>query len=298
MLNHAFIIQVHKQPELFKRIVKRLAAPNHYIFVNVDKKVSDTAFKKAVVGIDNIVFLKDEGRTDVRWGGFSQIACTLQLLKKVLTYPIAIDYIHSLSGQDYPCVSNEAFDRFFEEHDGESFMMFDSPEEHKEWSKPRGKYEERYMRWHFNDRPGYMKLLEKPIRLIERFHYIRSAIPNVRAGWSWFTWHRSVVEYVLRYCEEHPSYMKRFHDTSCCDELIFHTFLYPHFHELRIHPDNCLRYIDWHPSRPYEGRLPLILDERDYNSVLCSGALFCRKVDEKHSGKLLDMLDKLLVKEF
>lgn len=202
-----------------------------------------------------------------------------------------IDYVHSLSGQDYPCVSNEIFDKFFEEHNGESYMIFDSPKEHEEWSKPRGKYEDRYMRWYFNDRPSYMKLFEKTIRLIERFHYIRPAIPNVRAGWSWFTWHRRVVEYVLRYCEEHPAYMKRFHDTSCCDELIFHTFLYPHFHELRIHPDNCLRYIDWHPTRPYEGRLPLTLDERDYESVIRSGALFCRKVDEEKSGKLLDMLD-------
>jgi hypothetical protein len=190
-------------------------------------------------------------------------------------------------------VSNEAFDRFFEEHDGESYMIFDSPKEHKEWSKPRGKYEDRYMRWYFNDRPGYMKLLEKPIRLIERFHFIRPAIPNVRAGWSWFTWHKSVVEFVLRYCEEHPAYMKRFHDTSCCDELIFHTFLYPHLQNLHIHPDNCLRYIDWHPTRPYEGRLPLTLDERDYDSIMRSGALFCRKVDEEKSRKLLDMLDKV-----
>lgn len=82
MLNHAFIIQVHKQPELFGRTVKRLAAPNHYFFVNVDKKTDDSSFKEVVTSVDNVNFLEGGDRTDVRWGGFSQIDCTLQLLRK------------------------------------------------------------------------------------------------------------------------------------------------------------------------------------------------------------------------
>lgn len=87
MFNHSFIIQVHKQPELFGRIVKRLVAPNHYFFVNVDKKVNEVPFKQAVAGIDNVTFLEGEDRTDVSWGGFSQIRCTLRLLSKAFTPP-------------------------------------------------------------------------------------------------------------------------------------------------------------------------------------------------------------------
>lgn len=46
MFNHAFIIQVHKQPELFGRTVKKLTAPNHFFFVNVDKKADDKPYKE------------------------------------------------------------------------------------------------------------------------------------------------------------------------------------------------------------------------------------------------------------
>lgn len=87
MLNHAFIIQVHQQPELFGRTVKRLAAPNHYFFVNVDKKTDDSPFKEVVTGVDNVNFLEGEDRTDVRWGGFSQVLCTQRLLSKTFTPP-------------------------------------------------------------------------------------------------------------------------------------------------------------------------------------------------------------------
>lgn len=87
MFNHAFIIQVHKQPELFGRTVKKLTAPNHFFFINVDKKVNEVPFKQAVAGIENVTFLEGEDRTDVRWGGFSQVLCTQRLLSKTFTPP-------------------------------------------------------------------------------------------------------------------------------------------------------------------------------------------------------------------
>lgn len=37
-MNHAFLIVAHDSPELLQRIVKRLEAPNHYIFIHLDKK--------------------------------------------------------------------------------------------------------------------------------------------------------------------------------------------------------------------------------------------------------------------
>ena len=83
-------------------------------------------------------------------GGYSLVDCTIRLLKKAIERD-NIDYIHLISGQDYPIVNNNDFDAFFEKHNGESFMLYDKPEEHIEWSKPRGKYEQRYMPYHFND---------------------------------------------------------------------------------------------------------------------------------------------------
>lgn len=57
MPNHAFLIMAHKSPELFGRIVKMLARPNHFFFVHIDAYTANFGvFKKAVSDIDNVVF--------------------------------------------------------------------------------------------------------------------------------------------------------------------------------------------------------------------------------------------------
>lgn len=38
MLNHAFLIYAHVYPEQLKEIINFLSAPNHYCFINVDRK--------------------------------------------------------------------------------------------------------------------------------------------------------------------------------------------------------------------------------------------------------------------
>lgn len=45
MLKHAFLIMAHAYPEQFKDIVKLLNAPNHYFFINIDKKSNMEDFK-------------------------------------------------------------------------------------------------------------------------------------------------------------------------------------------------------------------------------------------------------------
>ena len=59
----------------------------------------------------NCYFLKGKENMEVAHGGYSQIDCTLRLLRKA--YDAGMDYFHLISGQDYPCRSNEEFDAFF-----------------------------------------------------------------------------------------------------------------------------------------------------------------------------------------
>lgn len=203
-----------------------------------------------------------------------------------MTASVKFEYFHLLSGVDYPCVSNEMIDEVFEKANGHSFMHFDSPGEVQEWRLH--KYPER-MRWHFNDNP-FLKKTRVIARLLNMF-FPRKSVPNLYAGWQWWSWHRNVVEYVLDYLNKNKAYYSRFRFTSCCDEVIFHTMLYSVADHLKIEKYNSLRYIDWHPNRPYQS-LPLILDERDFNSIKNSDCLFCRKVAEA-SDTLLNKLDDI-----
>lgn len=61
--------------------------------------------------------------------------------------------------------------------------------------------------------------------------------------------------------------------------------------EVPVISNNSFRYVDWHPKHDYTS-LPLILDERDYDDIVNSGMLFCRKVELGKSDTLLDMLDE------
>lgn len=291
-MNHAFLFQVHAYPTQIREIIDLLSANNHYFFINVDKKVNDSAFKAALKGCSNVYFTEGKERIRVNHAGFSQIACTLQLLK--LAQAKQMDYVHLLSGQDYPCVSNQEFDDFFEKCGNRSFMHYDSPEEALIWSKK--KYPDRYRKYYACDMPGRNHLIIKGIvvllnKILKKVSPIRADIKNVAAGWSWFTWHNSVVDYVLSYISDNPVFLERFKYTSCCDEVIFHTILNGMDKELNIEKYNSLRFIEWHPKRPYKS-LPLILDEHEYDEIINCGAFFCRKIHPVESATLKVMLRK------
>ena len=292
MLQHAFLIQAHTFPLLLARIISKLNAPNHHFFINIDAKVDPEPFEKALTPPlrGNIHFI---GHRLVFWGGYSLIECTLNLLSEAFQSNIKYDYFHFISGQDYPCVSNDAFDYTFEKSDGRSYMKYDNEEEHEIWNRYKGKYEKRYRYYYFRDSA---KL--SPARIVLNCILTKIPIPyrksikGVRAGWEWFSWHRNVVTFVVNYFIENPNFLKRFKHTSCCDELIFHTLLYPYLDELNICKEDSKRFLEWHPKRQYTGRLPLILNESEYREIIESGAVFCRKVEPDISNILMDLLDK------
>lgn len=128
MLNHAFLIMVHKSPKLFARIVNVLAQANHYFFVHVDAKADDfDRFKNAVSDVPNVIFID---RIRNYHGSVTQIYCELNLYKAALSYVIKMDYFHLISGQDYPLRSNYDFDHFFETHQGQSFACIEGQKWH------------------------------------------------------------------------------------------------------------------------------------------------------------------------
>lgn len=249
------------------------------------------SFKECLKECKNVIFIKN--RIRVNWGGYSQIECELLLLRTAFYSSINMDYFHLISGVDYPCKNNKDFDNFFDIHNGESFMHYDSDKEIQMWRET--KYRSRIQKWNFIDIAIFSNK-GLGLKLIQYIQYVfnifvkRRWIPNVVAGWNWFSWHRNVVEYVLLYIKLNPKYLKRYKYTSCCDEVIFHTLLQNKTNELKINKYNSLRYIEWHPKREYKS-LPLILKESEYNDIIESNSMFCRKVDPKDSLKLLDLLD-------
>lgn len=211
-----------------------------------------------------------------------------------------MDYFHFISGQDYPCRPNDEFDAFFERNVGHSYMQMDSLQNAEKWQK--GKYSVRVKPYWFNDIPHrdipFVNFIVKALNAVSSHFLWRKDIPNLWGGWNWVSWHKIVVDYVLKQEKENPSFFRRFHHTICCDELIFATMLRPCASELNIEINNSLRYINW--DKIAEGRSstasPLVLNEEEYEDIIRSGAFFCRKIHPQISGKLVILLEENIKK--
>lgn len=290
MENHAFLIQTHSYPELTEEIVGLLESPNHYFFIHIDAKVKNiNSFREICKKYQNAILIRN--RLKVNWGGTSQFKATIELLKESFSYPIHIDYFHFISGQDFPCKSSSYIDCFFE-NQNKSYMFYDDPPLFEKYNNTRCGNHSYYLNDFLNYRNPYEKWLKGKLEKILSFVLPkRREIEHLRGGWCWFSWHRKVVAFVLDYLKANPSFIKRFDYTSCCDELFFHTLLYPYLQELDIMSNNSLRYIEWNPKR-MTNTLPLILENTEYNDIMQSDAIFCRKIDPNLSKELIINIKK------
>ena len=311
MKNHAFLIATHAFPEQLEDIVNLLEASNHFFFIHIDKKSKKMLSSEPVARLkrkENVIILDSMA---VYHAGFSQVACTLRLFEEAYRYErCPMDYFHLISGQDYPCMSNSDFDAVFEHHE-KSFMHFDTPEEIEKYRKrtyplPQQSYVRKTIYFRFIDLhipflPSKIRrVLIKSLNLIARI-YKREPINDMVGGWNWFSWHRQVVEYVLEFVKNNQKYIRRFNFSYSADELIFHTILYDKADKLNIKNDS-LRFVEWHPregetlGHNYASRKylihPRLLDEREYDKIVKSGAIFCRKIHPVHSAKLVALLKK------
>lgn len=205
------------------------------------------------------------------------------------------DYFHLISGQDFPCKSNKEFDEFFENHKGSSYMLLDS-DEYRQKCMER-KYPSRIKPWYFYDirhrNLGIVNFMARSLNFLSRRLWWRRDIQGLWGGWQWFSWYRTVAEYVVNEEKENPSFFRRFHHTSCSDELIFATLLHGKEAELHIVSDESLRYINWNKVAYVRKQIhsPLILNEEEYDEIVNSGAFFCRKVHPVISERLLTLLE-------
>ena len=287
MKNHAFIMPVHNQPQLLRRIVTILQAPNHYFFIHVNARVRDfESFRNAMNGLNNVVFV--EPRISVYHGRISQIEASIVLLENVEKHSVHFDYVHQISGQDYPLRSNEQFDAFFEQTE-DSFMCFMFEEDRDVKAERRA-----VNSWFPNKSHTFLTKVYGRLRLPELLGKIikREEVENLRSGWDWWTWSDKTYSFVLSYLRNNPGYLKRFNHTLSPCEKFFTTMLLPHVQNLGIRMYYPLRYVSWDPHRPLKTKYrPYNLTAEDYNYVIQSPCFFCRKVHESESIKLLDMID-------
>ena len=275
MNRHAYLIMAHHQFDFLKELLIALDHERNDIYLHIDEKVRDfdfSGFSQAVHKSD-LYFTK---RLKVHWGGYSQTACELTLLKAAL--PRHYAYYHLLSGSDFPLKSQEQIHRFFEEHAGWEFLHFDAP-----LVLPQVK--ERISLYHFF-RESSCPLAEPADMLLTRLqrllhvNRLKKEAVTLQKGANWFSITHAFAEYVL---SREDWIRKHFRHSVCADELLLQTLAAnSSFMERVFDPfgDKSslgnLRYIDW--ERGNENS-PYTFQESDVAFLQSLPHLFARKFD-------------------
>lgn len=121
MVKNAYIILAHKDPDQVKRLVDNLDKDAVFIF-HICKNASDAVFQefKTILNGEQHFFCE---RVRSFWGEIGLVQATLNALNKLLIIGVTYDFVHLLSGQDFPIKNNQERNDYLEQHKGTEFLL-------------------------------------------------------------------------------------------------------------------------------------------------------------------------------
>lgn len=313
-MRKAFLITVYHQPDHLRRLICALEHSEARFYIHVDGRVDVEPFKKAVGDREDTTFTR---QYKVNWMGFSQVESILALMRAAVAD--GADYLSLLSGSDYPIKPASFIIDFFAQSQQE-FIAFWRIDDRPSWQHKvqyyypidlvsiKGYQSAGFRRYFW----GYYFKFQNVLR--------RRKVPafEMYGGSDWWSMSGECAEYILTFVAEHPRYVRFYKYTQCPSEMFFHSIVLnsAFAHKVKSYAayqkwrkkgtaDNQemlsetkanLRYIDWSGQISGKRDCPAVLDERDYNAIAQSPALYARKFEEQVSGKLLEKVDTVLLR--
>jgi hypothetical protein len=282
---HAVLITAYKDYPALLRLVRRLDPRFFKPFVHIDRR--------SRIGDAEIDELKRLGaevsqRFVIRWGSHAHLQAILHLMAQALEHG-GFDYLHLISGQDYPLWTANEFQR---RCDGRIFIDYVRLDD-----------EPRFVRERYELGDPFHFLLSWP-RGVDRVHkflfrksrWIHRLVARRRTQfgpydriWKALVWSSFPASAARRLMDDPiaEEFLEAIRNTRVAEEIYFATYFLNSDLAPSVMKDD-LRYSDW---RERNGSKPAYLDESDADAVLASGALFARKVSSTVSTKLLDAVD-------
>ena len=273
-MTHAILMTVYKDPKLINFIIN-LYPDEFYIYIHIGKK---SYIKPEDLIMRKRMFIYKE--YTVNWGGVNHFRAMLLLLKHAVKNQC--DYYHWVTGQDFP-LSPELFDKKITE--GYSYLEYYKLKE----SDAALRYFQRYGLYDFLDakKRFQQSIIQKINKIQDYFHFSRPFrnYEVLYAGSGYFSLYKEEAKVLL---SEYSKWEKYYKYTFCCEESIVQTILLNSARKNNIINDNR-RYIEW--REPWNANTPpRILNNDDYEKVMNSNCLFCRKIDSEISNALIEKL--------
>ena len=277
MKKHAICIQCHKNPGYINELVSLFPADHFDVFIHVDKK---SAITPEILHSDNVYFVADENRVDVRWGQFSQVEATLALF--ALFEARDYHYVHLISGEDAPIKNpDEIFSALSDSH--EEYIDSNALPENSPWAWGGiDRYSVNYPGW-IIERPK--NRVKRVLRVLYRELVMRTGIgkktefpfPKFYGGSSWFSITGECLQWIKEYVAAHTELLSFFEHGVCVDEIFFHTIIrYGPYAENVA--NGSTRFMIWNESKSGG---PLVLREEHIPLMRESkNEFFARKVSD------------------
>lgn len=291
-MKHALLILWHKNVPQLERLLE-FFDEDFDCYVHIDRKSHISrqdieTLEKAKSGLH--LFCK----YDIHWGGISIVKAELFLLEKITQSNKKYDYIHFMSGQDYPIKKLCHIKTYFEEHNGYEFIEYMQLPSNR-WENGTFRRFRYYLPYDFTDCQS-LSGNKLSGRLVEwqRRQGIKRRVPDqfehLYGGSNWISITGKCAAYIVNNRRKHKPFYNRLKYTFAPDEVYFHTvILNSDFADKTL--NNNQRCIIWQGN----GASPLTLTEKYWWHIATSDRLFARKVDEKQSATLISLINEYIM---
>lgn len=302
-MKHAFLILAHQDIEQLLRLVTALDSESSLFYIHWDKKQEhvlrlSSCFYK-LQEKNNVFFVKS---IKVYWGGISIAIATIELLKAAIKSSETV-YFHLLSGIDYPLKPLSFIFDFFADNN-HNYLLYIPEEDCCEYYIDRYYfYDTDYMDTRGNAIGCKKKVMRNFLLVLQRCTYllvqklglrIRKKIPmKYYHGSQWFSFTREAVDYILKRISSETWILKRFKYTAVSDESFFTMLIMdnPQLRKTVVNDDLRLRMPDGTLNRG-----GYIREEKDFELIQNTSALFGRKFCTGVSDNLLECIDSKILK--
>lgn len=264
----AMIITGYQNAEGLRRMAGALSQ-RALCFVHVDAKSEITGEETAALdAMENVCAIR---RYRINWGSIYHLYALLDLCRMALDDP-RVTHLHLMSAQDFPAVSADAFERFFEGDERihmQRLRTADYPE-----------LAHRFEHFHFMHLLDYRNPSERVQNWVGRLDrwqdalHVRRRLSLPYKGLVWLSLPRDAARYALD-APKGKRLLRQLRTTYIPEEFFFQNVFEGTAFESRI-TANALRFSIW--DEPERGT-PALLGERDLPRIDASGCLFARKVD-------------------
>lgn len=291
-MKHTIIILAHKNLQHVIRLIEYFEKACSVI-VHIDKKVKvPSEIMEKIAKYPQVVGVYQQH--NVNWGGFNMLKCEIDMIYCAINATNS-NYIHLISGQDYPVRPLDSFLNFFENKDDDFIQYTHLPNPcWEDNTYRRFQYYYPYDIAADQKRPKLWVLeqvKEQQKRGIKR--PIPDEFDHLYGGSQWFSITRASACTLLDYTKKNPNLYNRMWMTFAPEESYVATVLVNLTEKGKVIGSNY-RYIRW---KNENGNRPANLGPEHFYYLLEQDYLFARKFEYPVSEPLLHLIDTYLLKD-